>query len=291
MADLSVEQNDYRRALQYQEYINHVTDSLTSTNKARALSLYKTQYETEKKQMQINQLSAAKALSDSRRRLWTIIAVLALGILSIVTIFFYQLRKARNQIQLQNEELKELNQTKDKFFSIIAHDLRSPVASLQTVDWQIEHYIEKEDLLKLKKVSTLVGKTSRGLGRLLENLLNWALSQTGRIPYHPEKINVANLFEQTVEELNFQVIEKQVNIRGELAPNLAIYADTASVHTILRNLISNAIKYSDAGDNITFKATVHDQMVTLVVKDEGIGMKPETLNKVFTLDIQSQTDT
>ena len=116
MADLNVVQGDYQDAFQYQEYINRVTDSLTSINKARGLSLYKTQYETEKKQTEINQLSAAKALADSRRRLWTIIALLALGILAIGSLLFYQLRKARNRIQSQNEELKALNPDQRQVF-------------------------------------------------------------------------------------------------------------------------------------------------------------------------------
>lgn len=291
MADLNVAKRDFKEAFEYQEYINQVTDSLTSVNKARGLSLYKTQYETEKKQIEINQLSAAKALSDSRRRLWTIIALLAIGILSVGSLLFYQLRKARNQIQSQNEELKDLNQTKDKFFSIIAHDLRSPLASLQTVDRQMDHYIKQEDLHKLKKVSSLVGKTSRGLGRLLENLLNWALSQTGRIPYHPEKINLKDLFEDTQEELSFPALEKEIDILAELDSNLAIYGDSASVHTIFRNLISNAIKYSHKGDNITVNAVLVDQMVRVLIKDAGVGMSPETLERIFSLDTVSQKGT
>ena len=155
----------------------------------------------------------------------------------------------------------------------------------------MEHYIAQEDLSKIKKVSALVGKTTQGLGRLLENLLNWALSQTGRIPYHPENIHVKDLLVETKEALSAQANEKQVNIQWEIEPVLQIYGDLASVQTIFRNLISNAIKYSNGGDTVTIKASANPKMVSMEVKDEGIGMSSEKLDEIFSLNVKSQQGT
>ncbi len=291
MADLNEKRGNYREAYQYQKYINQVSDSLTSSNKARALSLYKTQYETEKKQIEINELSAAKALSDSRRQLWSIIALLAVSILIIGSVLYVKLRKARNQIADQNNQLQELNRTRDKFFSIIAHDLRGPVASLQSVDRQMDQYVEEGDLHRIKKVSGLVGKTSRALGRLLENLLNWALTQTGRIPYHPDRIAVDEAIGQAIESMDLQVTGKNVSIESQVQENLELYGDPTAIQTILRNIISNAVKFSEDGDEVLIRAKEENSKVLISVEDHGVGMDGATLKGLFSLDTKSNQGT
>ena len=121
-----------------------------------------------------------------------------LAFLGFVSYLFLQLRKTRSQLELQNIELQELNQTKDRFFGIIAHDLRSPIIALESVDEQMEYYGKKGKTDKVISLSRMVGDTTRHLNGLLDNLLSWALSQTGMIPYRPASVSYTHLTLPTI---------------------------------------------------------------------------------------------
>ncbi len=291
LSDLYKKKNNPGKAISYLEEKISTADSLKSLNQSNALALFQTQFETEKKENQINQLSAEKALLNARTRLWTIVSLLSLIIVGIGAYFFNRLRKARNQIAQSNVELKSLNETKDKFFSIIAHDLRGPIASLETVERQINHYVDKEDMTKVKKVSGLMGKMTQNLSSLLDNLLNWALSQSGRVPYNPESIDLNALINENIELLNGQAAVKGVTITQSVNGDPEIYADRPAINTIIRNLLSNAIKYTNQGDQIDIKVDGTDSNTTISIADTGIGMSTDQLQQLFTLTTKSMKGT
>lgn len=291
LSDLYKQKNNPGKAISYLEEKISTADSLKSLNQSNALALFQTQFETEKKENQINQLSAEKALLNARTRLWTIVSVLSLIIVGIGAYFFNRLRKARNQIAESNVELKSLNETKDKFFSIIAHDLRGPIASLETVERQINHYVDKEDMTKVKKVSGLMGKMTQNLSSLLDNLLNWALSQSGRVPYNPESIDLNALINENIELLNGQATVKGVTITQSVNGDPEIYADRPAINTIIRNLLSNAIKYTNQGDQIDITVNGTDRNTKISIADTGIGMTTDHLNQLFSLSTKSARGT
>lgn len=266
-------------------------DSMFSKERADAIADWETKYETAEKEKEITKLEAAKEKSAARIRLWSVISLLLFSIIGIGSYLFIQLQKVRKKLLVQNDQLTELNQTKDRFFGIIAHDIRSPIVALESVDEQMDYFLKKEDTHKLTELGSLVGKTARHLNSLLDNLLNWALVQTNSIPYHPESINVSQAWRDTTHlfEANAQV--KNIKFVAEIDSDLEVYADTASFNTILRNLTSNALKFSEQDSTVTFSAVKSNDLTIFKVKDEGIGMSKEKISKLFTLEKKSQKGT
>lgn len=205
--------------------------------------------------------------------------------------FYWRLRKARNRLKEQKDQLESLNQTKDRFFGIIAHDLRSPIIALQGVGMQMDYFLEKNNPNQLKRVATSVDETAKRLNGLLDNLLAWALSQTGRFPYRPEPYLATVLVDRVIDVFKTVADLKKVAIQASLPPALAIYADENAVQTILRNLIGNALKFTEQGGTILISATQEGAWATFAVKDSGIGMSSEQLEQLFDLRSYSKTGT
>ena len=189
---------------------------------------------------------------------------------------FAQLRKTRKQLENNNIELKKLNSTKDRFFGIIAHDIRSPILALESVDEQMNYYADKGDVPKVQKLSGLVGSTARQLNTLLDNLLNWALLQTGMIPYRPEEINVYDLAEETLSLLSANASVKGIQLENRINKEHLIHADPTAIRTILRNLIGNSVKFTSKGDKITIASKKIENKIEISIKDTGIGNDQST---------------
>lgn len=266
-------------------------DSLFSKERTKAIADWETKYETAEKQKEIIQLEAKQIISKAKTKLWSIISLLLIIIISIGSYLFLKLRQARELLQNQNEELKELNLTKDKFFGIIAHDIRSPIVALESVDTQMDYYISNNKIDKLNKLGSLVGKTARHLNNLLDNLLNWALIQTKNIPLNPEKINIGVLVAEVKEIMQANIELKNIDVSVNVLSTAEITADSASLSTVFRNLLSNAIKYSHKGSSIVINHFITNNMDNFEIKDTGTGMDQATLDRLFTLDKKSQKGT
>lgn len=196
-------------------------------------------------------------------------------------------RKANLIIQKQNEELKELNATKDKFFSIISHDLKNPFNTILGFTSElIENFeeIEAEDQIKQLKI---VHDSARQNFNLLQNLLVWSRTQSKRMPYKPETIQLEEMIDENYQLYLQTAAAKGVDIvkqpyQGE---KIHVFADRAMLNTSVRNLLSNAIKYSHKGGEITIGCTFEDDnKVRIFVKDTGVGIDNEMIPKLFKID-------
>ena len=266
-------------------------DSIFSRDRTTAIADWETKYETAEKEKEIVVLEASEERSAASIKFWSIVSTLLFLIVGIGSYLYIQLQKTRKRLVIQNDELKELSQLKDKFFGIIAHDIRSPIVALENVDEQMDYYLKKENTAKLTKLGSLVGKTARHLNSLLDNLLNWALVQTNSIPYHPEQLNVSKAWEETAQLLQANAEVKDIELSAQIEPKLEVYADKPSFNTILRNLTSNALKFSRPNSTITFIAARQNGHISLAVKDEGIGMSKDKVASLFTLEKKSQQGT
>ncbi len=182
------------------------------------------------------------------------------------------------KIEEQNKELHLLNNTKQKLFSIIAHDLRSPIGQLKnSLDLANKEYISPEDFLK---VSARLSSEVDQLHTTLDNLLKWSISQLQGINAVPEKINLKDMFEK--KNIFFNQSLDQKNIRLKFT-NLTvfIYADPDHLRLVLRNLISNAIKYSYPESVIEVSAVTNNQQVVIQIADSGVGMNQEIRDSIF----------
>jgi PAS domain S-box-containing protein len=182
------------------------------------------------------------------------------------------------------KQLKELNASKDSFFSIIAHDLRGPLSSLRAL---IQSTAENLDSLRpdeLEKLVRLERRATENLCNLLENLLTWARIQKGVIEYHPQKIDMQYIVARNMKLLMPNAEHKQITLRSSVRKETWVYGDLHMVEILIRNLISNALKFTKAGGTVVVSATQHEQYVEISVSDTGIGIPEKSLPKLFRID-------
>ena len=193
-------------------------------------------------------------------------------------------------IEKYTTKLKELNQTKDKFFSIIAHDLKSPFQGLlgysQILKTEYETITEEEKLFFINGI----GELSQSAFRLLENLLEWSRMQTGRIAFDPEVFLLNNELTATFFLLSQTASNKDIELQNNIDSDVSVYADKNMLATIIRNLISNSIKFTKQGGRITISSELDNNNVKITVTDTGIGIKQEDLEKLFKLDKNFSTN-
>ena len=195
-----------------------------------------------------------------------------------------------DDLAASEEKLSKLNATKDKFFSIISHDLRGPLGSLKSIlDMMASDYdsFTKEESIKFL---SLMKDSSANLFALLENLLIWSRSQRGLIEIHPDNVNLYNLANGIISVLKLSADAKSIELESHIKPDTFVYADFNQLTTIIRNLFSNSIKFCNNGDKIIvgFKPTIGNKFSSenslIYVKDNGIGMDKKIQNKLFRID-------
>lgn len=184
-----------------------------------------------------------------------------------------------------NEELRELNATKDKFFSIIAHDLRSPFSALINVSDMLTDKVKalKDD--EVLELAELINKASKNTFNLLENLLIWSRTQTGGMRFNPENLILSDIIYENIELAKAMAQEKQLTFNVGALPIELCFADRSMLNTILRNLMTNAIKFShkDGVIHITCQY-INDQGFEFCVMDNGVGMSPERVKELFLIN-------
>ena len=201
-----------------------------------------------------------------------------------------QIEEHLNKIQEQNNELESLNATKDKFFSIIAHDLRNPFGVILSTTEFIsnpDYQFTKEELLDFSKD---INHTAKTIFNLLENLLTWARSQHGNVPYEPEVISARDILDTTRFVIDSQAEVKKIIVESKVEQDVLCSADKNMLLTVLRNLCSNAIKFTPTGGKIELSAKLlDDKNIEFRVKDNGVGISPENINKLFRIDVSVTT--
>lgn len=197
-------------------------------------------------------------------------------LLASVLIFRQNQSKKKLLIQLQ-----EANQIKDKMFAIIAHDLRSPISAFGIVARQLDYFLKKKDTQKLEAVIQNIAQTGKNLAHLLDNLLDWALSQKQEIGLDKQKIDLAKTFAHLYE--SYEEIARFSNIRllVDLPENIKVFTDENMLKAILRNLLNNALKYTPTGGQIEIGAYKEHNEILLFVKDTGKGMSAEKVAQLF----------
>ncbi|HUW07425.1 MAG TPA: PAS domain S-box protein [Williamwhitmania sp.] len=187
----------------------------------------------------------------------------------------------RKRIEIQ---LKELNASKDKLFSIIAHDLKNPFHTIIGISELIKAKVSSKDYAPLDYYAKSLYDVSAQTYNLLENLLEWANSQKGGITYNPRKANLLSQITEVVDLLSGMASRKNISITVNIPNIITVFSDLDMLKTILRNLISNAIKFTYTNGNIHLQATISNSMVQLSVLDSGTGMNAETLKNLFKLE-------
>tara|TARA_R110002049_G_scaffold15667_2_gene63903 strand:+ start:2313 stop:3551 length:1239 start_codon:yes stop_codon:yes gene_type:complete len=190
-------------------------------------------------------------------------------------------KKAQTTLKESEVQLRELNATKDKLFSIIAHDLRSPFNNIVSLCEILNMARENSEIEKSETYLGLINSTAKNTLVLLENLLDWARSQSGHISFKSEKINIATVFEEILELSSSIAQTKGITINVSKSEEMEVFSDAKILKTIVRNLISNAIKYSQPGGNINISVIKEVSEIKITISDTGVGMDDRTLKNLF----------
>ena len=195
------------------------------------------------------------------------------------------LRKRNKLLVDSKNKLKELNDIKDKFFSIIAHDLRSPLATLTSflsIFIKFSNTFTKEEATRVAKE---MYQSVNSISALLENLLQWARSQMGRTEFSPTNVGIGELIQSNVDLLQFSAASKGVEISTDIQENFHVYADRDMIDFVLRNLISNAVKFTKSGGEVRVGIEVMENRIKVRVSDNGVGMSEQDQQKLFRTDV------
>lgn len=187
-------------------------------------------------------------------------------------------------LKLAKEKLIEVNRTKDKFFSIISHDLKNPAFAFRfLLEQTISHYskLSKEEVLDNLN---LLHFSSDNMCTLLNNLLLWAKSQSGILNFDPQEQNLKYIIDKNIANCNSAAKNKNISIKSNVNNNLSVFADEMMLSTIIINLLSNAIKFTDFNGEIEVDAVTKDKFIEISIKDFGKGINEADLNKLFHID-------
>jgi signal transduction histidine kinase len=294
---------DYRQALEYQDQFVNLNEFLLRDENAHQLLEDQNRYNIGQKQAQIRKLDAIRQqreheLQEQKKFRNFLIAVVSL-ILVVVLLVIYmywhtqksnkRLSIANAKIQQQNEQLQELNATKDKFFSIISHDLKGPLNSFTSFSGLLMNHTDSLSKDEIKMLAKDLDKSLKNLFALLENLLEWSRSQTGNIQFKAETFDLVALLEENKSLLQSQAQNKKITIVNAAQGDLPVQAHKHSINTVIRNLISNAIKFTPAEGAITLAIAQSNEEYTISITDTGVGMTQDILQKLFRIDSKHST--
>jgi PAS domain S-box-containing protein len=193
------------------------------------------------------------------------------------------LRESREKYRDLSEELRNANVTKDKFFSIIAHDLKGPLGNFYALSKMFVNRFEKFTPDEIREMVEQLHTSSSQSYKLLENLLDWSRLQLGRMEHEPEPVSITELVEENIELLKSQANDKDIILVHSTDSAGRVLSDRNMLTTVIRNLISNAIKFTNRGGEIVLTSSADETQGTIIVcvTDTGVGMSEEILASIF----------
>jgi signal transduction histidine kinase len=286
------QEGDFKKALYYYKQYKQLEDTLFSQETQGKLLRDQIRFETESRDTQIAALSQLQVLQHGELKKQEfvrniLVVVMALSAILLVTVYRSgQRRRKINTLLLQHqddmekrsEELERLNQVKDKFFSIISHDLRSPINALAgLLDLIDKGAIEPAEMHKHTQELKVRFNHTR---TLLNNLLDWTLLQMDKLSLQAARINLRKIVDENIQLL-ISVQNKQIDMINHVPTDAIGYADSNTINLVIRNLMMNAIKFTNDGGKVIIDAKSQPSEWLFSVKDNGVGMKPEVLNMLF----------
>ena len=186
-----------------------------------------------------------------------------------------------NAVRISEPELEKLNNVKNKFFSIVSHDLRAPIHSLKALFGLYRSGIVNEE--EFGSLLERLEETVYTTASFLDNLLEWSKSQLGGIVINPVDVNLCQIINHNIKLMESQINLKKIKVHNNVAEELTVFADLNMVHVVIRNILSNAIKFCSKEDEVIFNATTNNDQVTCTITDKGPGITPLDLDNLFNL--------
>jgi two-component system, sensor histidine kinase and response regulator len=301
ISEVYYKKKDLAQAYHFQSLYVGIHDSLYDQRNSEQIALMQIRFDTELKQAQIELLTkdaALKAEDIKRKQVWIYFYVGCLSLLIILAfVLFYNnrhnnlaklaLEEKNNEIQEHTHQLRNLNSTKDKMFSIISHDLRSPVASLKALMEIVSTTgLSQQEFVDISKV------LKRNLDSVyddLDNLLVWAQTQLKGISAHPEEIDLRKLAEEKTNLFEEAAASKKIVMVNDIPPGTIVLADRNHLNLVIRNLIANAIKFNRSNGTITLSAKEYENKCQVSVADSGIGISHQDIARLFNSETHFST--
>jgi signal transduction histidine kinase len=302
---------DYETSINYYDDYIAVNDSLMGLEKMKLVTQIEQINEAEKRERQIAYLEKEKEIQDlefikqqndatqKRIQLNSLIVIVILVLVVLVLLARdNKKRKTRNRLLIRqnkkiidqrteivrrNQELVDSNQTKDKLLQIIAHDLCSPLVSIDSLTQLIPHWVEEQDYESLQKLSKTMEVSITNVLSLIDNLLNWALSQQGSFPYNPENFEVVSTLKDAIN-IYYPIADlKHIDLKFKMSRESLVSADKNMFLTIIRNLLNNAIKFTPEDGSVEVGVDYNDQFAKVWVEDSGVGIPDDKKDEIFKL--------
>ncbi len=273
---------EYKEAYFYAQEFLRLKDSIKNEETIQQLANQRTAYEVGLKQAELD-LSNAQKQSQQYFLIGT--AAFALLLIALV-VLVYRLLLNKQRANLQ---LEQLNSTKDRFFSIISHDIRGPVQAFNGVSRMIKFMVDNDQVSELRELADQIDESADRLSSLLDNLLNWAVQQQGQINYVPEKISVNEMINELTGTFTNMAQAKNIELKQDVPEGLCLWSDQNTTNTILRNLINNALKFTEENGKIEVIAKEEDDLVSIEVADTGVGIPTDKMEKLFQLEAKKST--
>ncbi len=198
-------------------------------------------------------------------------------------------RRLEEELRTSEQKLRESNATKDKFFSIIAHDLKGPMGAMNSLVEILASDFDSFSEDEKKEFIGLVYDSSSSTLSLLNSLLDWSRQQMGKIPFSPDVVFLDSVIQSNLNLLKLNADKKKIRLFAEYPKEITAYGDANMITTVLRNLTSNAIKFTPENGYVKISASVTDNFVLINVSDNGLGIKPDDIDKLFRIDVHHTT--
>jgi PAS domain S-box-containing protein len=200
-----------------------------------------------------------------------------------------EIQQQKEEIMAQRDELENLNNTKDKFFSIIGHDLKNPFNAIINLSDILKNSINTGTKEEMTEMIELIRISAKSAFELLENLLQWSKSQSGNIEFTPEKFDINTLIHKNIEFFKVNAEKKNIKLLADISGEVNVYADKNMINTVIRNIINNALKFTKPGGEINISSRQTQNEVEVQITDNGIGMDEEIKDNLFQLSSQRST--
>ena len=196
-------------------------------------------------------------------------------------------RATASLIKENEAKLKELIATKDKFFNIVAHDLKNPFTSLLGSSELLFENINDLNKTGIRDLASILNDSAKSGYSILQNLLDWSRSQTGILKINPENVNLRNLINENLSTLQLHAANKEIKMHNMVNKDIFVYSDKNMINTILRNLLSNALKFTRKSGKVIVSTSVSRKEIIISVKDDGIGIPKEKIESLFNIEVKN----
>jgi signal transduction histidine kinase len=273
MAVVEENRKNYKKALGYRKEYGQWKDSLNDQNKIYEVAQLEKEFAVKEKQKEVTLLEAENKIKEAERNTLLYSAIVLILLLGAGGYFYREKVKSNQIITAQKESLNELNATKDKLFSIVSHDLRSSVNALKTSNTSLIDNLDSNNLEALRNLLQNNSAIVNGAYVLLDNLLHWALSQTKQGYFEITATRLSFIVEQMAYNYTPLMLEKNIQFENKVLKKDLVYVDQESLKLVIRNLLDNAIKFSNTNGKIkVYTTNKQDDYCDLIIEDTGMGM-------------------